>query len=296
MLEQLGMRETTNAVSNDEMSALHGSHWFKCRKVTCFYFHEGFVDAKSREAHVARHDTPFRCDCSSGQLFAFATRKELDKHMLVYHLRSGNFAATFARLNRAQKRAKVKDEDTKLASPQKHPFKFHCHKCDKKFTRKPTLNTHLLNHDNKKPFKRTVAPNCSADFARHNDLARHLQSVHGRGEKRFVCQGPLKVFFTENNAWGCGKAFPRADALAAHFRSEAGKKFVKPLRDEQALLKEWQKRPADFEVDEEFINSIIDYQAGLYTLDGPLVVEHVDTKNTLSGSSQGTECGSGSPD
>lgn len=155
----------------------------------------------------------------------------------------------------------------------------------------------LVTHDNEKPFKCTTLPKCSAAFARRNDLVRHLQSVHGMGEKRFLCQGPLKLSFQDNKTWGCGKAFPRADALAAHFRSEASKKCIKPLRDEQALLKEWEKQPSTgFEVNEDFINSIINYQTELDTWSGALHSEAVDIGLSLPGSSQETEGGSGSPD
>lgn len=35
---------------------------FKCTKITCRYFSEGFKDEKSRKKHVNIHERPFHCD------------------------------------------------------------------------------------------------------------------------------------------------------------------------------------------------------------------------------------------
>ncbi|OCL11999.1 hypothetical protein AOQ84DRAFT_421718 [Glonium stellatum] len=51
------------AENTNEMAALqsfYGAHWFKCSKLSCYYFHEGFGSEFSRQAHYDRHDRPFR--------------------------------------------------------------------------------------------------------------------------------------------------------------------------------------------------------------------------------------------
>jgi hypothetical protein len=72
---------------------------------------------------------------------------------------------------------------------------------------------------------------CGKAFARQHDRKRH-EGLHS-GEKKFVCRGVLK----DNNNWGCGRRFARADALGRHFRSEAGRVCIRPLLEEEAQEK-----------------------------------------------------------
>src|SRR5262249_32031362 len=44
------------------LTPFYGEKKFKCTKLTCFYFHEGFENAKIRDKHVNKHDRPFICD------------------------------------------------------------------------------------------------------------------------------------------------------------------------------------------------------------------------------------------
>jgi hypothetical protein len=55
-----------------------------------------------------------------------------------------------------------------------------------------------------------------------------ISSGHAE-EKKFVCRGKLKDY----NYWGCGRRFARIDALARHFRSEAGRVCIRPLYKEE---------------------------------------------------------------
>ncbi|KAH6982254.1 hypothetical protein BKA56DRAFT_368051 [Ilyonectria sp. MPI-CAGE-AT-0026] len=107
---------------------------------------------------------------------------------------------------------------------QKHPATFQCTLCPKRFTRAYNLRFHLRTHADERPFVCTV---CAKAFARQDDRNRH-ESLHSF-EKNFVCKGDLKV----GGQWGCGRRFARADALARHFRSEAGRVCIKPLLDEE---------------------------------------------------------------
>jgi hypothetical protein len=296
ILEQLGASESTNAVANHSLRSLYGAYWYKCPKATCFHFHEGFADVKARNDHIARHEKPFRCDCSSSELFAFTTKKELDKHMLVYHPQHGQFAVTFARISKAQKKHKVKDDDA-ASNITKHPTRFACPRfgCDSKFTRNATLKSHLKAHDAEKTCK-CPHPGCNSAFVRQNDLRRHVQSLHS-GKQHF-CGGPLEVYFSDSNvkAWGCNRTFARADHLAAHLRTEAGKKCIKPLLEEKALLAEWKKRPrqeeGEYELTDDFINSIIDYQASHGIVNAELETMDERDQNGMASSSLGTLSGS----
>ncbi|KAJ8112321.1 hypothetical protein OPT61_g5285 [Boeremia exigua] len=111
---------------------------------------------------------------------------------------------------------------------QKHPATFQCTLCPKRFTRAYNLRSHLRTHTDERPFVCSV---CGKAFARQHDRKRH-EGLHS-GEKKFVCRGNLK----DNNHWGCGRRFARADALGRHFRSEAGRVCIRPLLEEEAQEK-----------------------------------------------------------
>lgn len=108
---------------------------------------------------------------------------------------------------------------------QKHEATFQCTLCPKRFTRAYNLRSHLRTHTDERPFVCTV---CGKAFARQHDRKRH-EGLHS-GEKKFVCRGYLK----SGQEWGCKRSFARADALGRHFRSEAGRKCIGPLLDEEA--------------------------------------------------------------
>ena len=59
---------------------------------------------------------------------------------------------------------------------QKHPARFLCHLCPKKFTRPYNLRSHLRSHINERPFVCSV---CSKAFARAQDCRRH-EGLHSR--------------------------------------------------------------------------------------------------------------------
>jgi hypothetical protein len=53
---------------------------YKCTRITCSYFSEGFKDLKSRKRHVNIHDRPYQCevpDCIGAE--GFANSKDLEK-------------------------------------------------------------------------------------------------------------------------------------------------------------------------------------------------------------------------
>jgi hypothetical protein len=69
---------------------------YKCTKITCRFFSEGFKDVKARKKHVNIHDRPFQCevsDCLGAE--GFANQKDLEKHTRAFHPEISDLAMTF---------------------------------------------------------------------------------------------------------------------------------------------------------------------------------------------------------
>ena len=146
----------------ETLNIFYGKNRFKCPKVTCFWFHEGFSDRKTRQTHVSRHERPFRCeaaDCSA-QDYGLKTAKDLEKHTMTYHPALDQQSVVLFTSTRA--------------TPMKTPFA--CHLCDKRFTRKFHLTSHIHNHNKEKPFH---CSECGKAFTRVNDRKRH-EKIHSR--------------------------------------------------------------------------------------------------------------------
>ncbi|KAL9110913.1 MAG: hypothetical protein Q9227_004528 [Pyrenula ochraceoflavens] len=162
VLEQLGSPKTSSKSNIQQVVFFYGSKVYKCPKLTCFYFHEGFKDAKSRDDHVKRHDRPFRCtisDCT-GSEFGFTNGKDLEKHARQYHPDTAQQANLFPSV------------DKTIAS--KTPFA--CPVCNKRFTRGFIHRDHMRSHNGDRPF---VCPECGKAFTRNNDCKRH-EKIHAR--------------------------------------------------------------------------------------------------------------------
>lgn len=58
-------------------------HRYKCTKITCMYFSEGFKDAKTRKRHVNLHDRPFHCEVLGclGAESGFTNANDLEKQV-----------------------------------------------------------------------------------------------------------------------------------------------------------------------------------------------------------------------
>ncbi len=69
----------------------YGASWFKCPRLTCCRFYDGFASARKRDAHYQRHSRPFRCDvagCFAAAL-GCASAQSLKKHKAEYHSSGG---------------------------------------------------------------------------------------------------------------------------------------------------------------------------------------------------------------
>ncbi|CAO2649603.1 Nn.00g069880.m01.CDS01 [Neocucurbitaria sp. VM-36] len=133
---------------------------FKCTKITCRYFSEGFKEQKARKRHVNIHDRPFQCevpDCLGAE--GFANPKDLEKHTRTFHPEISDLAATF-------------NSATAKQSKAGHA----CTICGKTFTRNFHRKNHEMSHRGEKPHE---CPECGRAFTRVNDLKRH-QKLHDR--------------------------------------------------------------------------------------------------------------------
>ncbi|KAI9663834.1 MAG: hypothetical protein M1821_007324 [Bathelium mastoideum] len=145
------------------LEEFYGTKLFKCHKLTCFYFHEGFTDKKSRDQHVNRHERPFVCqvpDCKDAD-FGFTTSKDLRKHMQLSHEEQCDKEGSFSPPKRG-------------ASDK---TRFVCTTCSANFTRHINLISHQRAHKGERPF---VCPECGKRFTRESDCKRH-QKIHDRG-------------------------------------------------------------------------------------------------------------------
>lgn len=96
---------------------------------------------------------------------------------------------------------------------------FRCSFCNKVFTRKSNLDSHLITHSTERPH---VCQECGKSFARLSDRTRHESTTH-KATKTFQCRGVKKDGVRE---WGCGHFYSRADGLRKHFKSFAGKQCL----------------------------------------------------------------------
>jgi hypothetical protein len=133
---------------------------FKCTRITCRYFSEGFKDEEARKRHVNIHERPFQCDipdCLEAE--GFANSKDLERHTRAFHPEMSDLAVKFIS-------ATVKRETTNHA----------CSMCGKTFSRNFHRKNHELSHRGERPHE---CPECGKSFTRLNDLKRH-QKIHDR--------------------------------------------------------------------------------------------------------------------
>ncbi|KAK5057581.1 hypothetical protein LTR84_011581 [Exophiala bonariae] len=155
-IEEMSNNRSLARETREKLEKFYGSRPFKCPKTTCFYFHEGFLDKKTRDHHVQRHDRPHHCavpDCTVAEA-GFATKKLLDQHTENFHLDPEVKAGMF--------------KDIKPEKPSH--AKFDCGKCGKSFVRRSILKDHELTHAGLRPHE---CSRCGKAFTRKSDCTRH---------------------------------------------------------------------------------------------------------------------------
>ncbi|KAI8635201.1 hypothetical protein F5Y19DRAFT_469075 [Xylariaceae sp. FL1651] len=163
LLEAFSDGQDLGGSSLQALQELYGEYMFKCDRLTCDYFYEGFENKEAREAHLRRHDRPYRCPVAECSVvtFGFSTNKDKEKHIRTYHP-SESSQATFIQLPREF----VEDA------------KFPCSECGQTFTRKANRDAHIRSHFGQRPYACTT---CDRAFTRANDLRRHDKQRHVRG-------------------------------------------------------------------------------------------------------------------
>lgn len=193
------MQSPLSEDGKQSLDKFYGNRYFKCPRISCYYYHEGFRKARDRDNHVAKHERPFLCiyNGCQPQIFACATENELKKHVRSYH-RNVDLD---------------ENEYPPAAEPQKstngitkNKATHECTECGKRFTTKNQLTEHGNLHKGVKPF---VCDVCHEGFSRKSDCERHKKT---HGEKNHICTGKS----SDGSSWGCNKAFSRADGLANH--------------------------------------------------------------------------------
>ncbi|KAI0555112.1 hypothetical protein F4679DRAFT_522273 [Xylaria curta] len=149
--------------SQQVLEDLYGECLFKCDRLTCAYFYEGFDCKEARDNHLRRHDRPYPCPVQGCSVvsFGFSTNKDREKHIRMYHPDEAS-GSTFVQLPREL----VQDA------------RFPCPDCKRTFTRKANRDAHVRSHYDERPFVCDICPNKA--FVRSNDLRRHVRQIHSR--------------------------------------------------------------------------------------------------------------------
>ncbi|KAI3328988.1 hypothetical protein HD806DRAFT_268528 [Xylariaceae sp. AK1471] len=157
------MLDSLSTAQQKELEDLYGDCIFKCDRVTCDYFYEGFETKERRDAHLQRHDRPYHCPVSgcSVAAFGFSTNKDREKHVRMYHPDESS-ASTFIQLPREL----IEDA------------RFSCPECGQTFTRKANKDAHVRSHYGDRPYVCSICTNKA--FTRSNDLRRHDRQIHSR--------------------------------------------------------------------------------------------------------------------
>ncbi|KAI0595286.1 hypothetical protein F4775DRAFT_569708 [Biscogniauxia sp. FL1348] len=210
--------ETGNPQATTQLQEFYGQSYFKCPRINCIRFYDGFNSGDERDRHIDRHERPFNCGIPTCPMVivGYSTEKTLRKHLFEFH---GLDPGTNVDFPVPPKEPKREAGEGKYCCPQ----------CPKTFTRAFTLRVHLNTHNNSRPH---ACSTCSREFKRQTDLKRHM-IIHST-TRQFVCTGTLK----SGASWGCKKAFRRADKLREHFQSLNGRRCISLFRAEQQALHE----------------------------------------------------------
>ena len=203
------------------LQRFYGMNWFKCSRVNCYYYYQGFKSADQRDRHTVKHDRPFLCfikGCPT-EVFGCTTYDELKNHLFATHAIDDFEDAD------GEEFPDVHEEvPAKLV---KNAAEFGCPSCDKKYTRRYTLLNHIRGaHSGEKPYE---CPICKRQFTRKFERDRHQRTHSEEPDKPYKCSGQLK----DGTTWGCGKSFIRADKLRSHFDTKKGRKCVQPMMAEK---------------------------------------------------------------
>lgn len=196
---------------------LYGPNQFKCSRISCKFFYQGFETKAKRDEHIAKHERKYFCsfpDCPMATL-GCVTATDLRKHENEKH--------------------NMLLEDSEFPDPNldKEEKVFICGECGNQFTRKHNLTLHTRIHKKEDEEERLVCRHCPQTFGRQGARRPHEITQHSDTQE-FKCGGRLE----DGTEWGCGKIFNRAENLARHYKSKRGGRCVPPDRDGAQLSEE----------------------------------------------------------
>lgn len=229
-----GHTKSLNNQHSDGMTDMYGLKVFKCSRLSCRYFYDGFATAQVRDQHRYRHERPFRCTVIGCVFYSvgFDTIENAQKHVKETHNLSEDDAAAFPDMEEVIEGWKPKpvppvkrpsspggvtkrDKSVKIPKPKRLKItEWSCAHCPKVFKKKFNHDSHIITHGNRRDF---VCGKCGKAFARENDRKKH-EKIHEPRE--FVCGETLP---DGSFSWGCGNKFARLDTLQEHHRSATGK-------------------------------------------------------------------------
>lgn len=205
----------------DELEAMYGPKPFKCSRISCRYFYDGFATAQQRDQHHDKHLLPFRCTVMGCPRYflGMASNTELKMHVRDTHDAPGDddFPSLDERKGQSGTQGSTGpeggQEDEAVPTAKRPRIKeWTCEVCSKVFRKKFNLKSHMVIHSDERKFRCSY---CDLSFARDSDRQRH-EMIHE--EPGFSCGGELP----DGQRWGCGQKFVRADTLRNHHRTAAG--------------------------------------------------------------------------
>lgn len=219
-LESLSISPTAKD-KRQSLERYYGQKHFKCPRISCYYYHEGFSTERDRNSHIDKHERPFLCVISGclKATFGYASKAELTRHVFEQHGLDFDDDWDFP---------VVEETSDNPDTPSQPTGKFLCPDCGKSFTRNHTLKLHAKKHSGEveKPY---ACYQCGAAFARNNDRRRH-ERQHG-SENKLLCFGKLD----DGTEWGCKAEFTRRDKREDHFRSKRGQQCILPFAKQKLL-------------------------------------------------------------
>ena len=250
VLEHLTESPTTTTETKCLIEELYGRCCYKCNRMSCQFYHRGFMTRGQLEQHINKHERSFIC-IEQGcfyEIIGFTSANDLEKHILDYHGIQVDHAELKFPEDFPPSLPRQRTQSRAQTQRPRQPTVLSCPWCNKTFTRAYNLKSHMLTHTNERP---STCDICLKIFVRQHDRDRHERlhsDINGS-----VCHGELSSI--PGAHWGCGIRFARREGLRLHLESEAGQLCTKPLREQEAA----ERQKGQGQNDESQYGSISDY-------------------------------------
>jgi hypothetical protein len=83
------------ACSCSKLKALYGLRLFRCDRIFCPHYVDGFETRRARDTHIAEHSRPFRCnelECAFAEL-GFRCERDRARHEITTHEQPNQFGS-----------------------------------------------------------------------------------------------------------------------------------------------------------------------------------------------------------